>query len=67
MPKAAYVWDILVFQAPVTFRSSGESHGPIRGLFATLKEFDGNVYSLTLELSDECMRVVRATPKGHRK
>ena len=33
--------------------------------WSTLKEFDGNSYPLTLKLSDECMRVVRATPGGH--
>ena len=27
VPKVAYLWDILVFQAPVTFRYTGESHG----------------------------------------
>ena len=27
VPKAAYVWDILIFQAPVTFRFTEESHG----------------------------------------
>ena len=27
VPKVAYVWDILIFQAPVTFRFTGESHG----------------------------------------
>ena len=27
VPKVAYVWDILIFQTPVTFRFTGESHG----------------------------------------
>ena len=27
VPKVAYLWDILIFQAPVTFRFTGESHG----------------------------------------
>ena len=35
--------------------------------WSTLKEFDGNSYLLTFKLSDECMRVVRATPGGYRK
>ena len=71
--KAAYVWDILIYQAPVTFRFSGNSHGAYLQLeyiamhWSTLKEFDGNPYLLTFKLSDECMRVVRATPGGYRK
>ena len=27
VPKVSYVWDILIFQAPVTFRFTEESHG----------------------------------------
>ena len=40
VPKVAYVWDILIFQTPVTFRFTGESHGAYLNL-KTLVNIEG--------------------------
>ena len=65
VPKVAYVWDILIFQAPLTFIFTGESPGAYLqleyiGQQSTLKEFEANSYPLTLNLTDDCMRVVKS-------